>query len=55
MAATSSKHDIGLGDVMAVSNNGKGGVVQYDFGKAIQVPRDGNLKPATTAAAEGTI
>ncbi|KAK1237373.1 hypothetical protein MKX08_002998 [Trichoderma sp. CBMAI-0020] len=35
--APSSKHDIRLGDiVVGVSNNGKNGVVQYDFGKAIQ-------------------
>lgn len=35
--APSSKHDIRLGDVVVgVSNTGKGGVVQYDFGKAIQ-------------------
>ncbi|KKO96833.1 hypothetical protein THAR02_11062, partial [Trichoderma harzianum] len=35
--APSSKHDIRLGDVIVgVSNKGKGGVVQYDFGKAIQ-------------------
>ncbi|KAL7784054.1 purine and uridine phosphorylase [Trichoderma ceciliae] len=35
--APSLKHDIRLGDVVVgVPNNGKGGVVQYDFGKAIQ-------------------
>lgn len=35
--APSLKHDIRLGDVVVgVSNTGKGGVVQYDFGKAIQ-------------------
>ncbi|KKO96651.1 hypothetical protein THAR02_11241, partial [Trichoderma harzianum] len=35
--APSSKHDIRLGDiVVGVSNNGKRGIVQYDFGKAIQ-------------------
>ncbi|KAK1241331.1 hypothetical protein MKX08_001305 [Trichoderma sp. CBMAI-0020] len=35
--APSSKHDIRLGDVVVgVSGDGEGGVVQYDFGKAIQ-------------------
>ncbi|KAL7924341.1 hypothetical protein ACQKWADRAFT_267042 [Trichoderma austrokoningii] len=35
--APSPKHDIRLGDVVVgVPKNGKGGVVQYDFGKAIQ-------------------
>lgn len=35
--APSAKHDIRLGDVVVSSpSNGKGGVFQYDFGKAIQ-------------------
>ncbi|KAL7940504.1 nucleoside phosphorylase domain-containing protein [Trichoderma barbatum] len=35
--APSSRHDIRLGDVVVgVSRDGEGGVVQYDFGKAIQ-------------------
>jgi nucleoside phosphorylase len=35
--APSRKHDIRLGDVVvSASGNGKGGVFQYDFGKAIQ-------------------
>lgn len=35
--APSPKHDIRLGDVVvSASGNGKGGVFQYDFGKAIQ-------------------
>lgn len=35
--APSKKHDIRLGDVVVSSpHNGKGGVLQYDFGKAIQ-------------------
>ncbi|KAF7531756.1 hypothetical protein G7Z17_g13704 [Cylindrodendrum hubeiense] len=35
--APSPKHDIRLGDVVvSASGNGKGGIFQYDFGKAIQ-------------------
>lgn len=35
--APSAKHDIRLGDiVVSISGNSKGGVYQYDFGKAIQ-------------------
>lgn len=34
--APSPKHDIRLGDVVVAISNGKGAVVQYDFGKAIQ-------------------
>lgn len=35
--APSAKHDIRLGDiVVSIPSNGKGGVVQYDFGKTIQ-------------------
>jgi hypothetical protein len=35
--APSPRHDIRLGDVVvSASGNGKGGVFQYDFGKAIQ-------------------
>ncbi|KAH7131268.1 nucleoside phosphorylase domain-containing protein [Dactylonectria macrodidyma] len=35
--APSTRHDIRLGDVVvSASGNGKGGVFQYDFGKAIQ-------------------
>lgn len=34
--APSTKHDIRLGDVVVAVSNGKGAVVQYDFGKAIQ-------------------
>lgn len=38
-----SRHDIRLGDiVVSVPGNGKGGVIQYDFGKAIQ---DQEFKP----------
>ena len=33
----SPKHDIRLGDiVVSIPNNGRGGVIQYDFGKTIQ-------------------
>ncbi|CAG7947298.1 unnamed protein product [Penicillium olsonii] len=39
----SQKHDIRLGDiVVSVPSNGRGGVVQYDFGKTIQ---DQDFKP----------
>ncbi|EXA53719.1 hypothetical protein FOVG_01436 [Fusarium oxysporum f. sp. pisi HDV247] len=35
--APTSKHDIRLGDVVvSASNNGRGSVFQYDFGKAVQ-------------------
>ncbi|KAL6808800.1 hypothetical protein V8C40DRAFT_259353 [Trichoderma camerunense] len=35
--APSSKHDIRLGDVVVgVPHSGKGGIIQYDFGKSIQ-------------------
>jgi nucleoside phosphorylase len=36
-AAPSARHDVRLGDVVVSSpNNGKGGVVQYDYGKFVQ-------------------
>ncbi|KAJ5322925.1 hypothetical protein N7452_011214 [Penicillium brevicompactum] len=39
----SSRHDIRLGDItVSVPGNGKGGVIQYDFGKTIQ---DQEFKP----------
>jgi nucleoside phosphorylase len=35
--APSPKHDIRLGDIVVnATGNGKGGVIQYDFGKKIQ-------------------